>query len=102
MEDIDYYKGLLDSDLVTGDESLAFVFEFTRQMGGIVTVRGNVNDDIKNATFGLKDQDGKCFLRIIAKDFLIVYPTGSTTEINMEIHAVIELITNGLFELTEH
>jgi len=38
----------------------------------------------------------------MAKDFLIVYPTGSTTEINMEIHSVIELITNGLFALAAH
>lgn len=102
MEDINYYKDLINSDLVTGDGSLVFTFEFTRHMGGIIKVKDNANDDVKNATFGLKEHDGKYFLRIITKDFLIVYPSGSTTEINMEIHAVIELITNGLFSLSEH
>jgi len=55
MEEIEYYKELLGSDLVTGDESLAFAFQFTRPLGGIVKVKNNVNGEVKNATFGLKD-----------------------------------------------
>ncbi len=97
MDEISQYKELLAKELVTDDQSLIFKFEFIRVNSGVIRIVDKVNDTIKNATFSLELKDGVCFLRILTRDFEILFENGVRREIYQEIHSAIDLITNGLF-----